>query len=84
MREAEAPDILERTYSVLSYTVALQKHSSEFDIPFDRRLLANNLNLERTNTFLEPNSIKRPEIRLQAFLRSFYTVSFPLLRFGRF
>ena len=35
---------------VMAYlnTVSLQKHSKEFDIPFDRQQLADYLNLERT------------------------------------
>lgn len=36
---------------LLSYlnTISMQKHSLEFDIPFDRQQLADYLNLERTN-----------------------------------
>ncbi len=45
---------------ILSYlnTVALQKHTNEFDIPFDRQQLANYLNLERTNMSKELTRMK--------------------------
>lgn len=45
---------------ILSYlnTVALQKRSNEFDIPFDRQQLANYLNLERTNMSKELTRMK--------------------------
>ena len=39
-------------------TVALQKQSNEFDIPFDRQQLADYLNLERTNMSKELTRIK--------------------------
>ncbi|MBR1763858.1 MAG: Crp/Fnr family transcriptional regulator [Ruminococcus sp.] len=46
---------------ILSYlnTVALQKGSNEFDIPFDRQQLANYLNLERTNMSKELGRMKK-------------------------
>lgn len=45
---------------ILSYlnTIALQKHSTEFDIPFDRQQLADYLNLERTNMSKELGRMK--------------------------
>ena len=45
---------------ILSYlnTVSLQKHSDEFDIPFDRQQLANYLSLERTNMSKELTRMK--------------------------
>ncbi|MBQ8084230.1 MAG: winged helix-turn-helix domain-containing protein, partial [Clostridia bacterium] len=39
-------------------TVALQKQSNEFDIPFDRQQLADYLNLERTNMSKELTRMK--------------------------
>ena len=49
---------------ILSYlnTVSLQKHASEFDIPFDRQQLADYLNLERTNMSKELTRMKRDGI----------------------
>lgn len=49
---------------ILSYlnTLALQKHSNEFDIPFDRQQLANYLNLERTNMSKELTKMKNDGI----------------------
>ena len=49
---------------ILSYlnTIALQKHSSEFDIPFDRQQLADYLNLERTNMSKELTRMKNDGI----------------------
>ena len=49
---------------ILSYlnTVSLQKHSVEFDIPFDRQQLADYLNLERTNMSKELGKMQREEI----------------------
>lgn len=46
---------------VLSYlnSVALQKHSREFDIPFDRQQLADYLNLERTALSKELGKMKQ-------------------------
>ena len=46
---------------ILSYlnTVALQSHSAEFDIPFDRQQLADYLNLERTNMSKELTRMKK-------------------------
>ena len=46
---------------ILAYlnTVALQKKSSEFDIPFDRQQLADYLNLERTNMSKELTKMKK-------------------------
>ena len=46
---------------ILSYlnTVSLQKHSVEFDIPFDRQQLADYLNLERTNMSKELGKMQR-------------------------
>ncbi len=45
---------------ILAYlnTVALQKQSNEFDIPFDRQQLADYLNLERTNMSKELTRMK--------------------------
>ena len=44
---------------VMAYlnSVSLQKHSREFDIPFDRQQLADYLNLERTASFLSERII---------------------------
>ena len=49
---------------ILSYlnTVSLQKHTNEFDIPFDRQQLADYLNLERTNMSKELGRMKRDGI----------------------
>lgn len=49
---------------ILSYlnTVSLQKHSDEFDIPFDRQQLADYLNLERTNMSKELTRMKQDGI----------------------
>ena len=49
---------------ILSYlnSVSLQKHSSEFDIPFNRQQLADYLNLERTNMSKELGKMKRDGI----------------------
>ena len=49
---------------ILSYlnTVSLQKHSVEFDIPFDRQQLADYLNLERTNMSKELGKMQREGI----------------------
>ena len=49
---------------ILSYlnTVSLQKHTAEFDIPFDRQQLADYLNLERTNMSKELTRMKRDGI----------------------
>lgn len=49
---------------ILSYlnTVAIQKRSREFDIPFDRQQLANYLNLERTNMSKELTRMKNDGI----------------------
>lgn len=49
---------------ILSYlnTVALQKRTNEFDIPFDRQQLANYLNLERTNMSKELTKMKNDGI----------------------
>lgn len=46
---------------VLSYlnTVSLQKHSNEFDIPFDRQQLADYLNLERSALSKELGKMQR-------------------------
>ena len=46
---------------ILSYlnTVALQTHSAEFDIPFDRQQLADYLNLERTSLSKELGRMQR-------------------------
>lgn len=46
---------------VLSYlnTVSLQKHSNEFDIPFDRQHLADYLNLERSALSKELGKMQR-------------------------
>lgn len=43
-------------------TVALQKRTNEFDIPFDRQQLANYLNLERTNMSKELTKMKNDGI----------------------
>ena len=49
---------------ILSYlnTVSLQKHSAEFDIPFDRQQMADYLNLERTNMSKELGRMQREGI----------------------
>lgn len=49
---------------ILSYlnTVSLQKHTNEFDIPFDRQQLADYLNLERTNMSKELGRMRREGI----------------------
>ena len=49
---------------ILSYlnTVSLQKHTNEFDIPFDRQQLADYLNLERTNMSKELGRMQREGI----------------------
>ena len=49
---------------ILSYlnAVSLQKHSVEFDIPFDRQQLADYLNLERTNMSKELGKMQREGI----------------------
>ncbi len=49
---------------ILAYlnTVSLQKHSKEFDIPFDRQQLADYLNLERTNMSRELTRMKNDGI----------------------
>lgn len=49
---------------ILAYlnTVSLQKHSVEFDIPFDRQQLADYLNLERTNMSKELGKMQREGI----------------------
>ncbi len=49
---------------ILSYlnTMSLQKHSDEFDIPFDRQQLADYLNLERTNMSKELTRMKQDGI----------------------
>ncbi len=49
---------------LLSYlnTVSLQKHSTEFDIPFDRQQLADYLNLERTNMSKELTRMQKDGI----------------------
>ncbi len=49
---------------LLSYlnAVSLQKHSTEFDIPFDRQQLADYLNLERTNMSKELSRMRRDGI----------------------
>lgn len=44
------------------YSVSLQKHSSEFDIPFNRQQLADYLNLERTNMSKELGRMQREGI----------------------
>lgn len=45
---------------ILSYlnSVALRKHASEFDIPFNRQQMADYLNLERTNMSKELSKMK--------------------------
>ena len=40
-------------------TVSLQRHSREFDIPFDRQQLADYLNLERTALSKELGKMQR-------------------------
>ena len=49
---------------ILAYlnTVSLKKHSTEFDIPFDRQQLADYLNLERTNMSKELTRMRRKGI----------------------
>ncbi len=49
---------------ILSYlnTVSLRRHSSEFDIPFNRQQLADYLNLERTNMSKELGRMQREGI----------------------
>jgi len=49
---------------ILAYlnSVSLQKHSTEFDIPFDRQQLADYLNLERTNMSKELTRMKQDGI----------------------
>ena len=49
---------------ILSYlnSVSLRKHSSEFDIPFDRQQMADYLNLERTNMSKELTRMKQDGI----------------------
>lgn len=49
---------------ILAYlnTVSLKKHSTEFDIPFDRQQLADYLNLERTNMSKELTRMRRDGI----------------------
>ena len=49
---------------ILAYlnTVSLQKHASEFDIPFNRQQLADYLNLERTNMSKELGRMQREGI----------------------
>ncbi|MCR5272018.1 MAG: Crp/Fnr family transcriptional regulator [Lachnospiraceae bacterium] len=46
---------------IMSYlnTVSLQKHTNEFDIPFNRQQLADYLNLERTNMSKELGKMQR-------------------------
>lgn len=48
----------ERLLSYLN-TMSLQKHSNEFDIPFNRQQLADYLNLERTNMSKELGRMQR-------------------------
>ena len=43
-------------------SVSLQKHSREFDIPFDRQQLADYLNLERTALSKELGKMKKDGI----------------------
>ncbi len=43
-------------------SVSLQKHSAEFDIPFDRQQLADYLNLERTNMSKELTRMQKDGI----------------------
>lgn len=50
--------VRERLLSYLN-AMALQNHSREFDIPFDRQQLADYLNLERTNMSKELGRMKR-------------------------
>ena len=49
---------------ILAYlnSVSLQKHSTEFDIPFDRQQLADYLNLERTNMSKELTRMQKDGI----------------------
>ena len=49
---------------ILSYlnSVSLQKHSTEFDIPFNRQQLADYLNLERTNMSKELSRMQKEGI----------------------
>ena len=49
---------------ILAYlnTVSLQKHSTEFDIPFDRQQLADYLNLERTSMSKELTRMQKDGI----------------------
>lgn len=49
---------------ILAYlnTVSLKKHSTEFDIPFNRQQLADYLNLERTNMSKELTRMQRDGI----------------------
>ena len=49
---------------ILAYlnTVSLRKHSTEFDIPFDRQQLADYLNLERTNMSKELTRMRKEGI----------------------
>ena len=49
---------------LLSYlnSVSLQKHSTEFNIPFDRQQLADYLNLERTNMSKELSKMQKEGI----------------------
>ena len=49
---------------ILAYlnTVSLKKHSTEFDIPFDRQQLADYLNLERTNMSKELTRMRKEGI----------------------
>lgn len=51
-------------WRILAYlnTISLQKHSIEFDIPFDRQQLADYLNLERTNMSKELTRMQRDGI----------------------
>ena len=51
---------------LLSYlnTISMQKHSLEFDIPFDRQQLADYLNLERTNMSKELGRMQKEGIIL--------------------
>ena len=49
---------------ILAYlnSISLQKHSTEFDIPFDRQQLADYLNLERTNMSKELTRMQKDGI----------------------
>ena len=49
---------------ILAYlnTVSMRKHSTEFDIPFDRQQLADYLNLERTNMSKELTRMRKEGI----------------------